>query len=258
MANFTNFAKYINRKILTDILENSIKDFFAEKPFLNTNEILVFLQKLHPTIVSSTLRWRLYDLKSRGIIKQVGRGIYALNRKPDFAPELSPTLVQLHKVVQKNFPYVTFCVWDSFWFNQFMVHQAFKRLYVIEVEKDASESVFYRLTEKNKNVFLNPQKEIFDQYIANYNEAVIIVSMISESPVEKVKKLNIPSLEKLLVDCLVGDEIFATQQNDLDYIIQTAFERYNINPAKMKRYANRRNIKDKIENILIKYSANII
>ncbi|NJK93751.1 MAG: hypothetical protein HC905_01430 [Bacteroidales bacterium] len=153
MAKFTNFAINIKQKILITKEENSIKDFFASKNILNTNEILGFLQKLYPDIVNSTLRWRLYDLKARGIIKQVGRGIYALNRKPDFAPELSPVLVQYHKIIQKNFPYVNFCVWDSFWFNEFMVHQAFKRYYIIEVEKDAAESVFYKLTEKKQECF---------------------------------------------------------------------------------------------------------
>jgi len=243
---------------LDNQLENSIKGFFEKNPILKTGELIGLLRNIYPHATKSTIYWRLYNLKSKGIIKQMGRGVYALNRKPNFAPELSPVLVQFHKIIQKNFPYVNFCVWDSYWFNEFMVHQAFRRRYIIEVEKEAAESVFYRLTEKNKNVFLNPQKDIFDKYIANYDEVVIIISMISESPVEKIKKVNIPSLEKLLVDCLVGDEIFATQQNDLDYIIQTAFERYNINPAKMRRYANRRNIKDKTENILIKYSANII
>lgn len=243
---------------MTDTLANSIKSLFAEKQSLKTNEILGFLKAQYPGLVESTLRWRLYELKDKGIIKQMGRGLYALNRKLGYCPELSTTLKRLHGIVAKSYPLVTFCVWDSHWLNEFMVHQAFKHFYVIEVEKDAAESVFYKLSEKNKNVFLNPKTEIFDQYIVNYDEAIIIESLISESPLQKVNKYSIPSLEKLLVDCIVGDEIFAAQQNDLDYIIQTAFERYNINPGKMKRYANRRNIKDKVELTLNKYSANII
>lgn len=239
-------------------LDSSIKGLLSQKQFLKTNELLVFLQKLYPDTVNSTLRWRLYDLKNRGIIKQIGRGIYSLNRKTDYSPELNPFLRKLYKIVRDSFPYITFCVWDSAWFNEFMIHQAFKRYYVIEVEKDAAESVFYRLTEKNKNVFLNPAKEIFDKYISNQEEAIIIISMISESPLIKTNKFNIPSLEKLLVDCLVGDEIFAAQQNDLDNIISSIFERYNISPGKIKRYATRRNIKDKVENILTKYSAKFI
>lgn len=239
-------------------LENSIKELFEKASVIKTSELIGFLQNIYPSITKSTIYWRLYDLKNKGIIKQKGRGVYTLNRKPDYAPELPLFLKQLHKVVQKNFPYITFCVWDSHWFNEFMVHQAFKRFYVIEVEKDAAESIFYRLSEKNRNVFLNPKKEVYDKYILSYDEAIIVNSMISESPLQNINKFNIPTLEKLIVDCIAGDELFATQQNDLDYIIQTAFERYNINPGKIKRYANRRNIRDYVENILTKYSANII
>jgi hypothetical protein len=243
---------------LDNQLENSIKELFEKNPIIKTSELTGFLQNIYPTITKSTIYWRLYDLKNKGVIKQKGRGVYTLNRKPDYAPELPLSLKQLHRVVQKNFPYITFCVWDTHWFNEFMVHQAFKRFYVIEVEKDAAETIFYRLSEKNRNVFLNPKKEVYDKYILSYDEAIIVNSMISESPLQKINKFNIPTLEKLIVDCIAGDELFATQQNDLDYIIQTAFERYNINPGKIKRYANRRNIKDKVENILDKYSAKII
>ena len=243
---------------MTTTLDINIRALLSENQYLKTNEILGFLQKVYPNSAGSTLRWRLYDLKDRGVIKQVGRGIYSLNRKADYLPELTSVIKQLYKTVQKSFPYISFCVWDSYWFNEFMVHQAFKRYYIIEVEKDAIESVFYRLTEKNKNVFLNPQKEIFEKYIVSYDETIIVIPMISESPLLKVNQINIPSLEKLLVDCLVGDEIFATQQNDLEYIVQTIFERYNINPSKIKRYAARRNIKDKVEITLGKYSAKTI
>jgi len=243
---------------LTNSLNNSIKEFFTVNQLHTTSELMKHLQILYPGLNNSTCRWRLYDLNKRGVIKQVGRGIYALNRKPDYMPGLSPILIQLHKMIQKSFPYITFCVWDSFWFNEFMVHQAFKRYWIIEVEKDAVESVFYQLTEKQRNVFLNPDKDTFEKYITNLEEAIIIIPMISESPLTKSDKFNIPSLEKLLVDCLVGEVVFAAQQNDIDYIIQTAFEQYNINPGKMKRYANRRNIKDKVDTILFKYSANSI
>jgi hypothetical protein len=67
-----------------------------------------------------------------------------------------------------------------------------------------------------------------------------------------------PSLEKLLVDCMVGNEIFAAQQNDLDFIISSIIERYNISPGKIKRYATSLNIKDKVESITSKYSAKIM
>lgn len=238
-------------------LENNIKDLFSNKPLLRTSEILRFLQRTYPGVGDATLYWRLSELRDKGLIRRLGRGIYALNQNPEYSPGLSTVLKRLHGVVKNGFPLITFCVWDSHWLNEFMVHQAFKRYYIIEVEKDAAESVFYRLTEKYKNVFLNPKSEIYSKYIVSLDEAIIIESLLSEAPLQKVNNFNVPTLEKLLVDCLVGDELFAAQQNDIEYIVQTAFENYNINPGKIRRYANRRNIKDKVENILSKYSAKI-
>lgn len=254
----TYFCQIFNHHILDNTLENNIKELFSKKPLLKTSELLEFLQKVYPNVGDTTLYWRLHELRDKGIINRLGRGVYALTQKPGYLPELPLSLKRLYGLIRSNFPLITFCVWDSHWFNEFMVHQAFRHYYVIEVEKDAAESVFYRLSEKSKNIFLNPKKEIFDKYIVNLDEAIIINSLLSEAPLQKTKNFNIPTLEKLLVDCLVGDELFAAQQNDIEYIIQTAFERYNINPNKIKRYANRRNIKDKVETILSKYSANIV
>jgi len=256
LANFNYICQIFEFIPLNNNLENSIKELISERTSIKTEEIIGFLQKIYPNSNNSTLRWRLYDLKNRGILKQAGRGVYSLNRKADYQPELSPELKGLYKTVLKSFPYISFCVWDSNWFNEFMVHQAFKRYYVVEVEKEAVESVFYKITEKNKNVFFNPQKDTFDKYILNSDVAIIVISLISESPLLQMNKIIIPSLEKLIVDCIVGDELYATQQNDIEYILQSTFERYNINPAKIKRYASRRNIKDKVVSYLSKYSAN--
>lgn len=238
--------------------EHNVKKLFAGRTILKTREILDFMQEQNPGLNETTLRWRLHSLKNKGIIRQPGRGVYSLNVKPDYSPDLSGKLKRLHESISKSFPLVTFCVWDSQWFNEFMIHQAFKRYYVVEVEKEAAEAVFYQLSGKNKNIFLNPKKEVFEKYLVNYDEATIIISLISESPLKREEKYNIPGLEKLLVDCIVGGELFQSQQNDLEYIIQAVFEKYNINPGRIKRYANRRNVRDRIESILNKYSANTI
>lgn len=72
---------------------------------------------------------------------------------------------------------------------------------------------------------------------------------------QQYKKFNIPSIEKLLVDCLTADDLFRAQQNDLEYIFQSAFEKYNLNTTKMRRYARRRNQGGKLEEFIYKYSA---
>ncbi|RLD85139.1 MAG: hypothetical protein DRJ07_03660, partial [Bacteroidetes bacterium] len=109
------------------------------------------------------------------------------------------------------------------------------------VEKDAVEQVFNKLNESIKNVFLDPDTEIFERYIHNVNEAIIIKTLVSESPLRKVHKIKIPSLEKLLVDMLIDVDVFAAQQGELEFIYKTSFKKFQINKNKMKRYAIRRN-----------------
>ncbi len=131
-----------------------------------------------------------------------------------------------------------------------MLHQPFKQYSVIEVEKEAAEQVFNYLNENYKNVFLNPDNEIFELYISSLDEIIIVKNLISESPFEKINKINIPTLEKLLVDMLIDKELFAAQQGEIEFIFKTAFSKYALNKLQMKRYAMRRNREKKIENII--------
>lgn len=102
--------------------------------------------------------------------------------------------------------------------------------------------MFYLLNESPKQVYLNPGVETMERYISLSNDEPFIVKhMISESPLNKLDKIEIPSLEKILVDIIADGEIFTAQQAESDIIYRTAFEKYEINTAKLKRYAQRRN-----------------
>jgi hypothetical protein len=233
----------------------NIKTLFTHKPYVKTTELLGFLENIYPGTNEAARRWHIHKLKNQGIIKQIGRGLFSLNSKSSFDPAISTSLRKLYNETARSFPFINFCAWDSRWFNEFMLHQAFKHYLVVEVEKEAAESVFYRLTEKHKNIFYNPGPEIYDKYIASLDESIIVIPLISESPLRQSQKINIPSLEKLLVDCLTNDNLFRAQQNDLEYIFQATFEKYDLNAGKMKRYAKRRNQGQKLEELINKYSA---
>src|SRR5690606_536627 len=99
----------------------------------------------------------LSRLKKDGIISAPSRGIYELGSNTPFEPNISTGLKRIFNKVKREFPYITFCIWDTSWLNDFMRHQPFKHYIVVEVEKDAAESVFAFLTETIKNVFFNPE-----------------------------------------------------------------------------------------------------
>jgi hypothetical protein len=132
-----------------------------------------------------------------------------------------------------------------------MRHQPFKNFTIIEVDKEAEEQVFNAVSEWTKNVYFNPNDEILERYISsNMEEVTIIKNLVTESPTVKNNKIVIPTLEKLLVDIIIDKELFAAQQGELDFIYKSAFDKYDVNKAKMKRYAIRRNKEQDLERMI--------
>ena len=167
-----------------------------------------------------------------------------------FQPNISISLKRMFNKVQREFPYITFCIWDTVWLNDFMRHQPFKHYIVVEVEKDAAEPVFAFLTETIKNVFLNPDEELFDRYIYNHDDVLIVKKMVSESPLIEKDKISIPALEKLLVDMLIDTALFSAQQSEKEFIMRSVMGKYTLNELKMRRYAVRRNREREIDELI--------
>jgi hypothetical protein len=231
-------------------LENKIDTYFERKKSLSKEELVLAIGNDFPDWTSSTVKVYLSKLKKEGVINNPSRGTYTISDKKTFNPEIPQNLKKVATKIQKEYPYVTSCVWSTIWLNDLMRHQPFKQYTVIEVEKEAAEQVFNYLNDNYKNVFLNPNSEIFDFYISSLDDIIIVKNLISEAPLEKINKINIPTLEKLLVDILIDKELFAAQQGEIEFIFKTAFSKYTINRLQMKRYAMRRNREKEVGNII--------
>src|SRR5659263_608056 len=62
--------------------------------------------------------------------------------------------------IKKEFPFLNICVWNTSSINEFMRHQPGRFYFIIEVEKDSTQSVFYYLKELDYAVFLEPTIDI--------------------------------------------------------------------------------------------------
>lgn len=235
---------------MAETLEKNISRYFKENVRLSKKMLVESIKKDFPSWSDNTINMYLSRLKKEGMISSPSRGIYEMDNHTPFQPHISNSLKRVFKKVKHEFPYITFCIWDTVWLNDFMRHQPFKHYVVIEVEKDASESVFTFLTEINKNVFFNPDEEIFDRYIHNQSEALIVKNMVSESPLVEKDKINIPALEKLLVDMLIDTTLFSAQQNEKESIMRSVVQKYTLNKLKMRRYAVRRNREREVDELL--------
>jgi len=185
-----------------------------------------------------------------GVLNRIGRGKFSIEQGKLFVPDISSKMKSVYKKLKKEFPYLKICIWHTSVLNEFMVHQPFRFYLIIEVEKDATQSVFFFLKEIKYPVFIQPTSDILEKYLPNEKEAMIIKSLVTEAPIQNVKGVNTISLEKMLVDIFCDDVVFSAQQGaEMRSIFNEALNKYSLNLSKMLRYADRRGKKE----ILKKY-----
>ena len=184
----------------------------------------------------------------QGILNRIGKGIFTLGTINSFLSEIPSKEKSLSRRINNEFPYLKFCIWNSSLLNEFTIHQANQFFQLVEVEKDATQAIFHYLKENKYSVFLEPTKDIFENYITENNNIIIVKTLITEAPVQNIGGINKPTLEKVLVDIFCDDIIFsAFQGNEMLTIYKEAFSKYSINKSKMFRYARRRGKKEEIK-----------
>jgi hypothetical protein len=195
-----------------------------------------------------TIAWRIHDLKEKGIIHNIQRGVYSWSGKTQYVPEISEKIKTIQRRIQQQLPYTNFCIAETRWLNEFMRHQVFKSYLVIEIEKEATAKIYNSLKDGGENAFLTPDAFVFETYISITENALIVKPLISESPLQLVEQVQVPTLEKMLVDIISDKEIYNAQETEAADIFKMAAEKYNINERKLMRYARRRNKATEINN----------
>ena len=242
---------------MTKTIENTIQSYFKSINQISREKLGYLIKEDFPELSEGTITVYLSKLKKAGIINNPERGVYSITDKQIFNPEINQNLKKIYNKIHKEFPFIDVCVWNTKWLNDLIRKKKKKNYTIIEVEKEAEEQIFNAISEWNKNVYFNPNEEILERYISSNSEEVSIVkNLVTEAPTTKNNKTTIPTLEKLLVDIIIDKELFAAQQGEIDFIYQSAFKKYAINTAKMKRYAIRRNRETELEKIINKIWAN--
>ncbi|WP_298148546.1 DUF6577 family protein [Flavobacterium sp.] len=228
-------------------IENKVKLYFGNIKVLTKDKLVAELRKDFPTWTNNTINTNLYRLKKNQVLNTLTRGVYTLEHRKNFQPRADAKLKKIASRIRRNYPFVDYCVWNTLWLNDFMLHQPFKGITVVEVEKSAVEAVFALLSVDFKYVYLNPDRVLFERYINSKEEVIIVKHLNSEAPTITDHHIVFPTLEKLLVDMLIDENLFSAQQGELDYIFKTAYKKFTINESKMKRYAARRNREEELQ-----------
>lgn len=215
---------------------------------ISVNDLIEKIRPKFPELKENTLQVYISRLKKSGLISNPSRGFYSSKSKPSFLPTVSKGCKSIYIRIKKEFPYINLCVWDTNLLNDLMIHQVFKTYKIVEVEKDAVNQVFQFLNQLIPNVYLNPSIQVFQNYInPNSNHITIVKTLKSEAPLNKSENIQIPTIEKILVDIISEIEIFAAQQDEIENIFKTAFLSFEVNIQSLKRYSTRRNRKEEIK-----------
>lgn len=223
------------------IIERLKKEFIGRESFSRV-ELFDFYRQFEPDLKETTFRWRIYHLKDKKIITVIKKGLFAISFKPIFKPEISEVEKKISGKIEKQFDQLKYCIWSTKITHEFMLHIPGKIITILQVEKDALEPVYSFLKEeKIRNIFIEPEDKEIERYIYEYENAIVLQSLVSKSPTQKVKNVSTTTLEKLIVDLYCDKKLFAAfQGSELVYMLNNAYNRYSINFTKLFNYSKRR------------------
>ncbi len=225
---------------------------FHDRERVTSEELFAFWQKEQPDLKPATFRWRLHELRNRGLLSGIGRGLYTFQSSPTrkFVPDVSIARMKpLATQIKKRFPYLKFCFWTTHWINQFMVHQPAASIVLLEVEADAENSILSFLQERDRFALIEPSPLEIERYILGNKEYPIVLKpLIHDAPVTYASEVPVPKLEKILVDLYVDKELFLPfQGKELVNIYKNVVEQFDLNITTLLAYASRRGKRSEIK-----------
>lgn len=228
-----------------------IKSFLPQNEPFQKERIRIFFERNGKKITDENLNVRISRLKTKGIIVNISKGWYKVNNNKIFEPEINSYLKKISGMLQKEFPFLDFFVWKTFWLNELTTLQLMSNIFVIEVEAGTEDAVFRKIKDSlSHRIFLNPNENEWINYKADDKENIIIKTMITESPQKKYKNIKIARLEKILVD-LYCDKFWKVMfLSEVDNIYREACGNFGINFNTLLRYAARRGKKEDIWNYI--------
>jgi hypothetical protein len=237
-------------------IEEKITSTFWHQGVIRREELWAFVRGLDPQIKEARFNYILLDLKKKGKLRDVGKGVYAIGDKVEFHPAtdkiMTSLIDHLKRTTSLDGPYD---IWTTEWLNEFLELQATSAMYILEVDKLSMERVFFSLRDNYSFVFSNPDRAVIETYISGLPQAIIIWPLISRAPLETNRPVTFPTLEKILVDLYCDTDLFfAYQGSQLIHIFEAAFSKYPINFSRLFNYAKRRNRVQELQAFLLKHT----
>jgi len=241
-------------EVITDRKElEHIQNELRNRNTIKKTKLYSIVERLYPNLKENTFRKIIFELRKKNILHPVKRGLYTLEKKQIYNPDISGKLKRISSSIQKEKVTDNYCIWETFWANEFMIHQPMRSVIVAEVDSDALETVYYLLKDKvYKRTYIKPDEQIMKQYVMEDIEPIILLPFKSRSPVINNSKITIPKLEKILVDLYFDSKLFYWIRGDeLTNIFNEAHRKYYLNFSTLLSYARGRRADKNLKQFLI-------
>ena len=96
---------------------------------------------------------------------------------------------------------------------------------------------------------MDSEKSIIEIYSVGA-PVIVIVPLVSRSPIEWIRETPFPKLEKVLVDILCDNMFFYLRGAETYNVYENALAAFQINTKMLLRYAKRRNRNEELQTIL--------
>jgi hypothetical protein len=230
-------------------------EYFRKKNYFTSEELWDFWRKRDDDLNRNAFYRRVNRLKNETGLTEILQNTYTFSVKPHFIPQKEKILQRITDIFKERFPEIDYCIWQTAWLHEFMIHQPGRQFILFETEKDVTESVLFLLKSPEWQVFLNADNSTIDYLSMEDKEVIVLKSLISRSPLLIQEKISIPSLEKILIDVFCDTKLFSPYSGqELSNIYKYAQKKYHINYSRMLNYADRRNKKKEVLELLLQFS----
>lgn len=249
----------------------SFYDYFDVGEITDKKRLKIFLEKYYDNLSDASLGWRIYDLKQKHYLIAKTKDLFLVlekNKYKEFNASVDNKLTSLMKNYNKDmynlkrrFPdakNINLCIWDTSLLNNYTTHQTYKNYYIVEVDKERVDNLFYFLKNDMNNVFVLKKINVPDYLLEN--GSIVIDNLPLKSPLKNKRSFNNyfvsePKVEKVLVDVFVYNKtILPYDISEIENIYWNIYKNHIVKTKTVLHYARIRGpkVKESVYNMLKK------
>lgn len=182
-----------------------------------------------PGVPMTSVYAKIRSLEQSGEISSIGKGFYTTVPKPTYEVVISPWMQEVNQFLIEHFEGMDFCMKES------------GSTLLLLVPKTNIPGVTSALQQSFKKVLTLEEVQGLSIELEGF---IYVGRLVSESPFMEYDGVSVPTLEMNIVDQIASGNAFENE-------FQKIMEVYPVNYDRLRRYASRRGVSDKLESAIL-------